>query len=248
VEAILQNITNEFKNDSNILSIVLIGSGSRGEIDQFSDVDIHIVVRNERPPDRIFYHNDRLVNINFLDRQNREAMFTDPWYTLKNMAAVRAARILFDPDTWYKDFQRRAKQFSWEQVAKEADIALSWVLAENAEMVQKILSGRRSQNSEKTLYATVSLVQSLTDVTALANGVLCNSENRFWSAVRDSETDSEWKIFYWKALGFNGETIDTRSEATLNLYRKSCTLYQHKILPQRHAIIEHINHLINSEL
>ncbi len=243
---LLESIIADIKHDPNTLSVVLIGSGSRGELDSYSDLDIHVIVRgNDRPPDQMFYRDNRLVNINFLDRANREAMFTDPWYTLKNLAAVREARILFDPDGWYTDLQQRARAFTWQQVAKDADVAVSHVLAENAEMVHKILSGLSKNDNEKTLYATVELVQSLSNVSALAHGVLCNSENRFWRAVRDAESDEAWKSFYWTALGLEGESVRTRAEAALRLYQRSVVLYQSKLLTQHLPILEQVCALIN---
>lgn len=241
---LLENITVDLKRDPNTLSVVLIGSGSRGELDTYSDLDIHVIVRGERPPDQIFYQDNRLVNINFLDRANREAMFTDPWNTLKNLAAAKEAQILYDPDGWYTDLQQRAKAFTWQSVQHEADVAVSWVLAENAEMIHKILSGLSKRDLEKTLYATVELVQSLTDVSALANGVLCNSENHFWRAVHDAETDPEWKNSYWTSLGFGSESVVTRAEATLQLYQRSRVLYRAKLLPQHISILNHVCSLI----
>jgi predicted nucleotidyltransferase len=244
---LLETIVDEFEHDNNTLSVVLIGSGSRGELDVFSDLDIHVVVRGDRPPNRIFYREGRLVTINFVDCANREAMLTDPWMALRNLAAAREAQILFDPDLWYEDLQQRARAFTWQKVSKEADRVVSYVLAENAEEVQKILGGLRNNQLEKTLYATTGLVLSLSNVSALANGVLCNSENRFWSAVRDAENDPEWKMLYWRVLGFDGESITTRANAALRLYNRSSLLYQAKLLPQHIPIIEHVRLLITAQ-
>lgn len=242
--ALVESIVDDLKHNPNTLSIVLIGSGSRGELDVFSDLDIHVVVRGERPADRMLYRENRLIMINFLDKENREAMLTDPWKAVWDLAAAREAKILFDPDDWYKDLQQRARAFTWQLVAKDADIAVSWVLAENAEIAQKILSGLSSDNLEKTLYATVYLMQNLTNVAALANGVLCNSENRFWSMVRDSEPDSKWKTLYWTALGLASESVALRAKSALHLYRRSVKLYQQKLLPEHVPITQHVCNLI----
>ncbi len=244
---LIKDIIAEHQDDPNTLSIVLIGSGSRGELDVFSDLDIHIVVRGKRPADRMFYL-DRLVNINFLDKENRESMLTDPWKAIWNVAAAREAQILFDPDGWYTNLQQRAKAFTWPLVAKDADIAVSWVLAENAEIAQKILSGLSRNDFEKTLSATVYLLQNLTNVSALVNGVLCNSENRFWSMVRDSEADSEWKTLYWTALGFSGESVTLRAKSALYLYSRSAALYREKLLPQHMPIVEHVCNLVSDNV
>ncbi|MGL4610923.1 MAG: nucleotidyltransferase domain-containing protein [Trueperaceae bacterium] len=180
----LESLLTELKQDNNALSIVLIGSGSRNELDAYSDLDIHIIVRSERPPDRMFYQDGRLVTINFWDKANRELMFTDPWYTIKNLGAVKEALILYDPKDWYRTLQQRARSFIW----------VSWVLAENAEEIQKILGGLSKNNFEKALHATTRLMLSSSNVAALTHGVLCNSENKFWSSVRDAEPDEVWNF------------------------------------------------------
>jgi predicted nucleotidyltransferase len=241
---LLKTIANPFAQDSNTLSVVLIGSGSRDELDVYSDLDFQVVVRGERPPDQMYYLENRLVNVNFLDVENRESMLHNPWKAMSNIAATREAQILFDPDGWYANLQERAKAFLWKTVEKDADIAISWVLAENAEIVQKILGGLSNYNLEKALHATVTLLNGLTDVGALGNGVLCNSENRFWSSVRDAEADATWKKLFWTALGFDAESVTTRAKATLGLYSRSFVLHQAKLLPEHLKIVQHVCSLI----
>ena len=243
---LLGSIIAPFKQDPNTLSIVLTGSSVRGEMDAYSDLDIHVVVRGKRPPDQMLVLENRLVNINVMDAENRESMLTDPWKAMANIAAARDARILFDPDGWYASLQERAKRFSWQTVAKDAAVAISWVLAENAEIAQKVLGGLTTGNHEKALYATVVLLTRLTDVAALANGVLSNSENRLWSTVRDAEPDTIWKNLFWVALGFNAETVTARAEAALSLYSRSVTLYQTKLLPEHLQVIQHAYRLIEA--
>jgi predicted nucleotidyltransferase len=241
---LLKTIANLFAQDSNTLSVVLIGSGARDELDAFSDLDILVVVRGERPPAQMYYLEDRLVNVYFVDTENRESMLRDPWKAISNIAATREAQILFDPDGWYANLQERAKAFVWKTVQKDADLAISWVLAENAEIVQKILGGLSNNNLEKALHATVTLLNGLTDVGALSNGVLSNSENRFWSAIRDAEADATWKELFWTALGFNTESVTTRSKAALGLYSRSFVLHQAKLLPEHLKVVQHVCSLI----
>jgi predicted nucleotidyltransferase len=243
---LLKNIVDPFARDSNTLSVVLIGSGSRNELDAYSDLDILVIVRGERPPDQRYYLENRLVNIYFLDTENRESMFSDPWRAILNTGATREAKILFDPDGWYADLQARARAFSWHSVQEAADLSISWVMAENAEMVQKILSGLSSANLEKTLYASNAVFKGMADVGALANGVLSNSENRFWSAVRDAEMDATWKKYFWTALGFDAESVATRAKATLGLYSRSFELHASKLLPEHLKIVQHVCGLISA--
>jgi hypothetical protein len=206
----------------------------------FSDLDFMVIVRGERPPDQMYYFETRLVNIYFLDTINRELMLSDPWKALLNIGAAREAKIIFDPENWYGNLQQRAQEFEWRTVRAAADIGISWVLAENAEYVQKIIGGLKHQHLEKVLYALTSLLPNLANTAALANGVLTNSENIFWSSVRDAEPDEIWKSAFWTALGFNSESVITRAEAALTLYARSALLYHSKLLPEHLSIVTQV--------
>lgn len=120
-------------------------------------------------------------------------------------------------------------------------------MAENAEIVQKILGGLRDGNSEKTLWATVDLVNALANVGALVNGVLANSENRTWSSIRDAQVDSAWKSLFWKALGFEAETVVTRATASLHLYRRTAILYLDRLLPIHVPTVQQVCAFIEAE-
>ena len=236
----LEPLLLELQGDPNTLSIVLIGSVTTGKMDTFSDLDVLVVVRAERPAVRIFYSDDRLVSVYFVDRQNRESALTDPWKAIWNVAPMRKAQILFDPDGWYKNLQKQAHAFTWAQVAAQADRGISYVMAEHVEIVHKILSGLRSGDDEKMLKATTSLLVGITDVAALAAGVLVQSENRFWSSVRDAQTDPIWKNLYWKALGFHALSVSERAEAAVELYSRTALLNAERLLPEHSAVVNSV--------
>ena len=244
----LEPILEGLLQDANTLSVVVVGSFSRGEENYFSDVDLHVIVKNGHRMHQILYLENRLININFLDKENRESALHDPWMTIRNLAAIREANILFDPEGWYADLQRRTREFDWQEVAQAANLAVSWVMAENAETVQKILGGLRDDNSEKTLRATVDLMDRLANVGALVNGVLANSENRLWSSIRDAEADSIWKTLFWKALGLEAETVVSRARASLHLYCRTAVLYSDKLLPDHAAIVQQVCAFVESEI
>jgi predicted nucleotidyltransferase len=222
---IFNEILGEFQTDPNVVAVVLVGSAARDEMDAFSDLDVHVVVRDQRPPDRCYYQHDRLFNINFVDINNREQMFTNPWRALWNVLPAVQAKILFDPNGWYANLQAKARAFTWEQVQTAANLEVSRMLAGNAEEVQKILGGLNSNNLEKTLYATLGLTSGMGSVGALARGALMTSENRYWSTICASEPDSRWQELLWTALGMNAEMVVTRAEAALGLYVKSVELH-----------------------
>ncbi len=221
----LNEILSEFQSDPNVVAVVLVGSASRDQMDAFSDLDVHVVVHGKRPPDRCYYDHDRLVNLNFVDTNNREQMFTDPWRALWNVLPAVQAKVLFDPSGWYANLQAKARAFTWVQVQTAANLEVSRMLAGNAEEVQKILGGLNSNNLEKTLYATLGLTSGMGSVGALARGALMSTENRYWSTICALEPDSSWQELLWAALGVNAETVVTRGKAALGLYIKSVELH-----------------------
>jgi Nucleotidyltransferase domain len=226
----------EFQTDPNVVAVVLVGSAARDEMDAFSDLDLHVVVLEHRPPDRAYYQDDRLVNINFVDVKNRQEMFTNPWRALWNVLPAVQAKILFDPNGWYSNLQDRAKAFSWASVQQAANLEVSTILTANAEESQKILGALRTNNSEKALYASLGLTSGMAKVGALARGALMTTENRFWSTICAAESDSRWCELLWAALGMNAESVTTRATAALDLYARSLELHKTCLTLQDSAI------------
>ena len=244
---VLNDIVAEFQTDPNVVAVVLVGSAARDEMDAFSDLDVHVVVLEQRPPDRSSYQNDRLVNINFVDVNNRKEMLTNPWRALWNVLPAMQAKILFDPNGWYSSLQDKARVFSWAQVQEAANLEVSKLLAGNAEEANKILSGLQNQNLEKALYATLGMTMGMANVSALARGALMTTENRFWSTICDAEPDSRWQELLWAALGMNTETVVARATAALGLYVRSVELHGACLTLQDAAIATRVVQLIERQ-
>jgi hypothetical protein len=232
---VLNQLLLEFASDANVLSIVVVGSAARQQLNGYSDLDIHVVVQSERPPDRSYYHNGRLVNINFMDKNNREQMFVSPWTAIWNIAATRSAQIFYDRDHFYNDLQTRARAFAWATVAEAARPEIARLLVGASEEVHKILAGLRFGLAEKMLYASNGLTLSLANAAALADGVLIESENHFYSSIAAANTES-WGVALWQALGFAGESITARAEAALKLYCLSIKRYSEHLTPAQRQI------------
>ena len=218
-------LTLEFQSDPNVLAVVVIGSAARGDMDAFSDVDVHVVVRDARPPDRRFFRDGRLTNINFLDRANREAMLTDPWYAMWNILPTIGARVLFDPDGWYANLQARARAFRWSDVADKANDSIGYLLVERIEEVMKVLGALEHHRPEKALLSINRIIAGLANATVMARGVLILTENSFYSSIAAAEPDARWGKLLWAALGMNAEPVQARARAALRLYALSVDLY-----------------------
>jgi hypothetical protein len=232
----LNQIVLEFQSDPNVVAVVLVGSAARGNLDAFSDLDVHVVVKDHRPPDRAYHQDGRLVNVNFVDINNREEMFSNPWRALWNVLPAVQAKVYFDPDGWYANLQNKARAFAWAQVQTAANLEVSHLLAGNAEEAMKVLSGLHNNNLEKALYGTLGLTKGMANVGALARGALMQTENHFWSTICAKEPDNRWKELLWKALGMNAETVTARATAALELYLRSVEIHRELLTPQDSAI------------
>ena len=75
-------------------------------------------------------------------------------------------------------------------MAGKAGPIISRDLAELSEEVHKVLGGLQREDFEKGVYAAFGLTLGLAHVSALANGALIPTENRYFSTVRAAEPDA----------------------------------------------------------
>ena len=221
----------------NLLSIVLVGSFARGDFDDYSDIDLHVIVEGVRPTDR-FERLDglRRLSVKFVQREHQNKVLTEPKAAMWGVLPARQARILHDPQGYYADLQRRAQAFTWAQVAEKAGPIISHHLAGLTEETHKVLGGLKRGDLEKAMYAACDLVPSLAHVAALANGALIPTENRYFSTVRAAEADAVWGELLWQSLGLNDEPLRSRLEAAARLYARSVERYAAHLRPADAAL------------
>ena len=226
------SVLDELKATPDLLSIVLVGSFARGDSDEYSDIDLHVIVDGVRPADRFERLNGlRRLSVNFVQRGHQEKILTEPKEAMWGILPARQARILHDPSGYYADLQRRAQAFTWAQVVEKAGPIISRHLAGLTEETHKVLGGLGRGNFEKAMYAASDLAPSLAHVSALANGALIPTENRYFSTVRAAEPDAIWGELLWQALGLNDEPLRPRLKAAARLYARSVALYAAHLRP-----------------
>lgn len=225
-----------------------MGSVARGQADAYSDLDLHVIVPADRPPDRVFYRDGRLVTVNFIDQVHAERTLTEPKAALWGMLAARQARIVHDPQGWYAGYQARADTFRWAQVELAASLLISQHLAGTAEEAHKIVGGLMGGQAERALYAAQGVVWAMAEVSALANSSLIESENRYWGSVRDGEPDPRWRDLFWQALGMAPASPETRSLAAARLYARSVQLYAAHLRPEHAEVARPAAQLVETVL
>lgn len=236
MDALIQEVAAELAGMPSVLAVVLVGSAARGQADQYSDLDFHVIVAAGRPPDQVFYRGGRLVTVSFIDQAHAERTLADPKAALWGVLAARQARMLHDPQGWYADYQRRAWAFTWSAVEAGASALISQHLSGSAEAAHKMVGGLTSGQLERALYAAHGALRAMAEVSALARGHLIESENRYWSTVRDHEPDPLWRALFWSALGFGSESPEGRALAAARLYARSVQLFEGHLRPADRAV------------
>lgn len=209
-------------------AVVLLGSVARQEDVAYSDLDIHALF--ETPPQdhqRIFYLADRLVAIGFVRWDHKEQAFRDPQTALWNIAGIQQSRILHDPEGRFAALQERAFAFDWSTLQEECSSSMGSRFYNLIEECHKIMGGLTTHNPEKCFFALEGLRWSLAEMGALASGVLIETENRYFSSIRDAHPDPEWRHHFDVTVGVTGMDPFDRGVAGLKLYLRSFELYGH---------------------
>ena len=240
--SILENVIRQVIEDSiqkGALGVALVGSITRDEADVYSDVDFHLLVA-ESPAERrqLFYIEERLISVLLDSVDHKEKTFADPQVALWNLLAIRDARIVHDPERILASLQDRARAFQWESVQHLVPSRISKTLFHTVELLHKLMGGLLHNNGEKAHLATLALSWNMTEIAALAHGILIPSENRFWSTVHTAVPDVEWRTCQTVTLGLEGETIRARGRAALRLYRRTFECFNHHMQPEHLAVIQ----------
>jgi hypothetical protein len=207
------------------LGVAVMGSFARGDEDEFSDIDvagIHEQDEHEHTH-RVVYEAGRLVSIASAPASVSRRHMSDPGYAIAAVPSYRIMRILLDTDGLMAQLKSEALAFTWADIAEKADAKASREIADTAEEVHKTLRALSTQNIELACLMAHDLTRLLQNSAALYEGVVHDTENRFYSAVRAAMgADSEWSRLQREA---NGEVIGLsafdRCASALSLYEGS---------------------------
>lgn len=238
IEPLIQKVIEETVQAGG-LGVALVGSRSRGEADLYSDVDFHVLVA--QPPQehrQLFYQEGKLVSVLLDHLEHKEKTFADPHLALWNMHAIRDARIVHDPERILASLQDRARAFQWESVQHLVPSRISNRLFHAVELLHKVMGGLLQNNEEKVHLATLALSWNMNETAALAQGTLIPSENRFWSTVRDAVPDADWKRVQAATLGLQGESVQIRGRAALQLFQRTFECFGHHVQPEHRTLIQ----------
>jgi hypothetical protein len=244
----LQKLTARY-DGSNVIALALCGSYSRGQGNQYSDVDLWQYVRGEASDamEKPFLEtlDGFLVTVKTTLIGKDRAAMQDPLQAIWVVPAIRQLKILLDKDGSLTSLMEAATDFRWDSIQANANECASRHLASNAEEIHKLLDGLTRKDESKTLYAIWSLTREMSDVLLIQRGILVPTENVYIDfAQATAGRDSTWSRQFRLALGLDRlpagiPPFQGYGKAGLELYRETVALLKEFLLPADVVLVDH---------
>lgn len=212
-QELLDELLLEFDDREHFLASMLVGSGARGELRKYSDLDLTFVsespVKDDRSKYKLVYRRGRLISINLRSLSELEELFDSPRQAVTAMQVIRDSRILRDSDEVLEKIRRKALAFEWTaEFQKKAEREASYELMANTEELHKILKGLSENHELAMLAGAWGIALSMPMVIALKKGILSCGDNNFFRQVRESTgMDSNWTRYHEIACGARSAKI-----------------------------------------
>ena len=250
IQSILKQI-----DSSDVLGVALVGSYARDEADPFSDVDFDIFVQ-DLPVDRsqrysLRYQDEKLVSLKYLRLSDEWAALTNPRRAIWAVPGLRNMQILSDPEEALIALQQAALQFDWAPLQSEADRFAVACVTGAAEEAHKILTGLGQNAESKILYAVWGLVKTLLEAVAVQQGLLIESENRYFDLIQNAiGHTSSWTQAFRQAWGLEPDHANAmaRGVAALQLYRLTAERFTTLISGEDRVVVDRTLTLIQENI
>ena len=223
-----------------VIGIGIVGSYSRGQESQYSDIDFDIFVSKlpENPYDRytLRFWDGKLTSLKYTLLDGERAALTNPRRAIWAVPGLRGMKIILDKDGSLTALQQTAQEFNWSSVQSLADEFAAEEVMGCAEEVHKILNGLARGHESTVLYAVAGLVWNMLESVAVQRGLMIVSENRYFDLIQDSVgRDSEWTQAFRTAYGLNKNEsqFQTRGAAALRLYHLTTAMFD-ALIPENH--------------
>jgi len=223
-----------------IIGIGIVGSYSRGQESQYSDIDFDIFADKlpENSYDRytLRYWDGKLVSLKYTLLEDERAALTNPRRAIWAVPGLRGMKIILDRDGSLTALQQAAQDFDWSSVQSLADEFAAEEVMGCAEEAHKILNGMARGQESTVLYAVAGLVWNMLEAVAVQRGLMIVSENRYFDQIQDSVgRGSKWTYTFRTAYGLdtNESQFQTRGAAALRLYCLTATMFD-ALIPEKH--------------
>ena len=231
----LTHLAAEF-DDESVEAIALTGSVARGQATPFSDIDLlRFTTEPPAEPDEryaLYQREGRLISVSTATIDEKRRELTAPQTAIWAVPGLRQARILVDKCGALAALKAEADAFVWQPLQPAANAYASRQLAGYAEEVHKLLGALARSDELAMVYAVMGLVLGLSNILAVQQGLLLESENEYFRRVQVAAgPTSAWSRAFRLAAGFDplpaGQSSPVqRGKAALQLYVESVNLLE----------------------
>ena len=251
-DTFLQSLIARF-NRPGVIGICIAGSYTRGMQDEYSDVDLELYV-DELPEEdyALQLFDEKLVSVKYLRLADEVSALKKPERAVWAVSGLSNMKILLDKDGGLAALKQAAKDFHWADLQPLANKYAIEELSGCAEEAHKVMSGLKSDNESKVLYASWGMFKNLSFAALVQAGLMIQSENRAFAIIEDHYRASHpaWTRAFRLAFGMDVEAgvpaYKTRGYASLNLYEETATLFKDIIDDKHREVIENTLQLINN--
>ncbi|WP_019587278.1 nucleotidyltransferase domain-containing protein [Deinococcus apachensis] len=223
--SVLEEVLRDLRAEPGVLAVFLTGSHARGEADEYSDLDLSVLVASDEfVRNDVTYRGGVLVSVERSMVPHRERAFTEPETTLWNLTSLRSGVPLHDPDGVFAALRDRARAVQWAELAQAAGALAARRLAGTVEELHKVMGGLLTRDDGKIALALVGLSFALGDAALLSTGTLIPTENRYLTLARDAWEDAVWRGAYASMVGLTPGDLSARGRAALTAYERAVAL------------------------
>jgi len=240
----------EFDDPLPFEGVMLFGSGARGQITAYSDLDLVFYAR-AMPADpaqayRLVYRGSRLISLSITTLATANAALTLACQAIFTVQGIRDARILRDSETGgLAALKAQAERFTWTpELREQAERAASYELMGNAEEAHKLLQGLATGNDFALLNGAWGIAVAMPRALALERGILSRGDNLFRRQVCEAAgLDSNWTRYHQIAIGAapgppGYSPLTGQAIGAFLLYEETTRLLAHLLRPE-HAPVVH---------
>lgn len=235
-------------DDEQTTAIALNGSYSRGEANEYSDVDI-ICYRDdmragEAARQRFEYRASYLLSIHDASIATDYAGMRKPEQAIWWVPGLRNYRILLDKQGELAALMQAAHDFRWEPLQPAADEYASAALWDLSEQALKLLGGLAHHDAGILYNSTTNLIRSDSEILAVQRGIMLTTQNtRAQQIAEHIGLDTAWSRYYRLAMGIDEAAtalspLEARAIAALQLHLETIALLR-PILRAEHLPVIH---------
>ena len=201
--------------DQGAKATLLTGSQAQGRAGPHSDIDIFAI--GEGPTERLELRESRLVGLYwFTPEEIRQRMYR-PGSALVAVFGLRRAVPVDDPSGIAAELKREAEEWSWDNIASQADDWVCDQLVGWVEYVQKLATSLERGRELDACALRAETALRMGQVLAVHRRVNAESENGLWETIAEAGGRA-WRDAQERAFAVDGEDVRTSSSAALALF------------------------------